>query len=108
MQNKIDRTRLIHSFYQVNTPKKYTWLGVNSQGNAAQKKAHDKERKKRPIELKTTDILIKSDNGNFNKINKNGAVNIVIPENYLRKVDETILFDDDHYERGFQKNGEKL
>jgi hypothetical protein len=102
MTNKIDRTRLIHFFYQVNTPKKYTWLGVNSQGNAAQKKAHDKERLKRKIELKTTDILIKSDNGNFNKINKNGAVNIVIPEKYLNLVEETILFGDNYYEKGFQ------
>ena len=109
MENTIDRTRLLHSFYQVSTPAKFTWWGAECKGNKSQITAHKKTRAKRLIKLSPNDILIKSNNGRyFNKINKNGAINIEIPENRVNLVEKTVLFDDTTYKFGFQEIAKKL
>ena len=85
--NKIDRTKLIHSFYQVKKSAKYIWHGLDNR--------NDK------IKLNKNDILIKSRNGKFyNRLNKNGAVNIEISDGDLELVEQTILFDEGKYKHG--------
>jgi hypothetical protein len=92
----IDRKRILQSFFQVKKTSKYIWHGLPTSNQ------EKKQRAKRKIELSPHDILIPSVNNKFwNKINKNGAVNIEIPSKHLVMVDNSILFDNTYYINGF-------
>ena len=91
----MDKYKRTIEAYQLVKSGKFRWLGAKPMGEK------DEEYKRtRKIELSPNDILIKSIGGNYNKINKNGAINIEIPD---RKVIclGNMEFNEDYYKGGY-------
>jgi len=91
----MDKYKRTIEAYQLVKSGNFRWLGAKPMGE------EDEWRKQgRKIGLATTDILIKSLNGNYNKINKNGAINIEIPDSKVICLGN-MEFNEDYYKGGY-------